>query len=320
MLAETNNKCKVIDISVREPITDVDDFNSLIPKANIAPDKMQEVKELERLRKEKVGMDCLSEDIFNQVLEKCFERGGYTGLRDALYLVTQANWGTRFSDTVIIKRIDFIEEGETIQKFRECCLFSELKTDKPRTMYINEVIKMTVLMLIWNTEFSPTDFLIRAKNYPSFRKVRGKNGKVIRVNGKYQYELDENGNKIPEPLSYKQAYDLLRDTISKGLDIPLKNMSECDEGKLKIATHSLRKLYGNKIEQLFQETYGDKGQAHTDAMEFLNWDFNHTSIKTTSRYCGDFEAIKKELVMKMNIGYDVVKKYYEQAKAKLVMR
>ena len=33
---------------MREPIIEVDDFNSLIPKANIAPDNIEKVKELER--------------------------------------------------------------------------------------------------------------------------------------------------------------------------------------------------------------------------------------------------------------------------------
>lgn len=317
-MTNPQEKCRMIDISQRTEIEDFTDFDAFIPQVEVAPEKMAMVKELERKRKEKVGMDCMSEAIFNQVLEKCFEQGGYVGLRDALYLIVQANWGTRWSDSIIVKRIDFIDENG---KFRESCLFSELKTGKPRTMYINDTIKMCVLMLLWNTKFAPLDYLIRSDaNYKNYRKLYDENGKVVRINGKMQYEVDENGEKILEPLSYPRTRAVLIKRLVDDVGVPLKNVKGCTNGKFKYATHSLRKLYGNKIEQTFQEVYGDAGSAHTAAMEFLNWDLNHSSLATTSRYCGDFEAVKRELAMNINLGYDVVKKYFTIAKEKYLSK
>lgn len=302
------NECQIIDISDRLGNDDID-FDDLVPDANIQDGDYQRIKELEKRRAEKIGMDSLPEEVFNQVLETCFKQGGYKGFRDALFFVTQANWGVRCSDARIIKRIDFLNEHN---KFRESCLFSELKTGKPRTMYINDAIKMCVLMVTWNGDFSPLDWLIISDGgYKNYRKLKDpKTGKPLKINGDFQYELDENGNKILDPLSYSRIYNLISKKLVDDLGIQLKGRENCTNGKVRYATHSLRKLYSNKVEQLFQEMYGDMGQAHTAAMQFLNWDLNHSNLVTTSRYCGDFESIKKNIDMNMNLGYDVIKKYY----------
>jgi hypothetical protein len=309
------NECQIIDISSR--LDGEEDFDALVPDIHIKDEDYETIKNLERTRSEKIGMDFMPEEVFNQILETCFQQGGYKGFRDALLLVTQANWGVRIDDARIIKRIDFLNEHN---KFRESCLFSELKTGKPRTMYINDAIKMCVLMVTWSGDFEPLDWLIvadwRNKNY---RKVKDPiTGKVLRNNGSYVYELDENGNRIVDPLSYSRIYEMLTNKLIIDLNIPLKGRKKCDGGKVRYATHSLRKLYSVKVEQLFQDIYGEMGQAHTAAMEFLNWDLNHSSISTTSRYCGDFESIKKEINMNMKLGYDVIKKYYNIEREKFL--
>ena len=313
MLNKLSEKCNIIELN-RKSLEKEFDFDSLIPTVDIAEDRINEIKEIEHLRSEKVGMDCLPEDVFNRVLETCFQQGGYTGFRDALYFVLQASWGVRWSDAIIVKRIDFINENG---KFRDSCLFSELKTGKPRTMYITDTIKMCVLMVLWNGDFEPLDYLIvsdwRNKNY---LKLKDENGKVVRCNGKQVYLLDENGNKIPQPLGYTRSRAIMIKKLVDDLGIQLKNVKNCPDGKLKIATHSLRKLYSKKVQQTFEEIYGADGQAHTAAMEFLNWDLNHSSIATTSRYCGDFENCKREINLNMRLGYDVISKYFETEKAK----
>lgn len=307
-------KCNVIDISQRTDPMEILDLDALIPSTTIEENQIEFVKELEHKRSEKIGMDSLPEDLFNQVLETCYEQGGYIGCRDALYFILQSNWGVRFSDAIIVKRIDFInDEG----KFRDSCLFSELKTGKPRTMYINDTIKMALLMVLWNGDFAPLDYLIvsdwRNKNY---LKLKDENGKCVRRNGKFVYLTDDNGNKIPQPLEYHRARNIMVKKLVDDLGVNLKNVSRCEGGKLKLATHSLRKLYTQKVQQVFMEMYGELGQAHTASMEFLNWDLNHSSIQTTSRYCGDFEACKCQINMGMKLGYDVVKKYFDLEKAK----
>lgn len=306
-------ECNVIDITnrINTNRNTRESFNSLIPKANIPPEDYDEIKNLERNRAERKGTDSLPEETFNEVLETCFKQGDYIGFRNALIFTLQANWGVRCSDARIVKRIDFINESGN---FRESCLFSEMKTGKPRTMYINESIMMCVLMVIWNRDIQPLDYLLIGSNYK--KKINPKTGKVLRINNVIQYEYDFFGNRIPEPLSYPQIRKILSDKLVDDLGIQLKNHKNCADGKYKYATHSLRKLYSNKVESLFQQMYGEEGRAHTAAMEFLNWDLNHSSMATTSRYCGDFEAIKKSINMNLNLGYDVIKKYYDIEKEK----
>lgn len=306
MLENLKPECQMFDISNR--FDDID-FDELVPDVHIEDSDYEVIKQLEKRRSERIGMDYLSEQVFNDVLETCFKEGGYKGLRDALFFTTQANWGVRCEDARIIKRIDFLNENN---KFRESCLFSELKTGKPRTMYINDAIKMCVLMVTWNGNFKPLDWLIVGsegnKNYR--KKINPNTGKILKINGDIQYELDEHGNKIIDPLSYSRIYEIMTKKLVDDLGIQLKGRKMCKNGKVKYATHSLRKLYSIKVEQTFQEMYGDMGKAHTAAMEFLNWDLNHNNMATTSRYCGDFESIKQELNMNMNLGIDVIRKYY----------
>lgn len=313
MLNKLSEKCNIIELN-RNSLESDFDYDSLIPAANIADDEIEAIKELEHFRSEKIGMDCLPEDVFNDVLESCFKQGGYIGFRDALYFIIQASWGVRWSDAIIVKRIDFINENG---KFRDSCLFSELKTGKPRTMYITDTIKMCVLMVLWNGDFNPLDYLIVAdSNCKNYLKVKGADGKIVRKNGKQLYVLDKNGNKIPQPLTYAASRKIMIKKLVDDLGIQLRNVKNCPDGKLKIATHSLRKLYSAKVAQTFERLYGADGQAHTAAMEFLNWDLNHSSIATTSRYCGDFENCKREINLNMKLGYEVVSKYFEVEKAK----
>lgn len=310
-IKEELRECNVIDIRSRQRKS----FNDLIPEVEIPPEDYDIIKTLERNRSERKGKESLPEETFNEVLETCFKQGGYIGFRNALIFTLQANWGVRCSDARIVKKIDFINENGA---FRESCLFSELKTGKPRTMYINESIIMCVLMVIWSKDFKPLDYLLRGSNYK--KVIDPRTGNVMRKDGHIVYELDWLGHKIPEPLSYPQIRKILSDKLVDDLGIQLKHHKNCEEGKFDYATHSLRKLYSNKVEQLFQEMFGEQGKAHTAAMEFLNWDLNHSSLSTTSRYCGDFESVKKEINMNMNLGYDVIKKYYEIEKEKYLRK
>lgn len=322
MLSKAVDQCNVIDISQLKRQTEIEeDFDSLIPSATVSDEITDFIREFERTRKEKIGKDSLPEEVFNQVLDRCFQRGDYKGLRDALYLVLQSNWGVRIGDCLGVRRCDFIDQNN---RFREKMLVSEDKTDKPRTMYINDTIKMCVLMVVWTGIDDPRSYLlVSASRNKGWQKARDENGKVIRKNGKYVYLQDDNADRIIEPMRYKAAADMLKEKLVDDLGIELKNVvkevpksiKEQNELKLDIATHSLRKLYGEKVEQMFQKMYTESGIAHTAAMEFLNWDYNHSSVSITSRYCGDFEKIKKTINMNMKLGYSVVKKYFDIAKA-----
>lgn len=298
-------------------LTVADSLNALIPHIDLDTnsDEYAEIEELDRALEDIPGMEALPEETFNQVLESCFKQGSYAGFRNALYFTVQANWGIRVSDARMIKYIDFINVNG---KFREYCLLSELKTDKSRQMFINEAVMKCVLMVIWNGDFEPLDYLIRASgNLKNYRKaIDPCTKKVIRKNGKYVYELDKNGDKIPEPLTTKSIREIMTEKLVDDLGIQLKRHKRCTGGKFKYATHSLRKLYSEKVEAAFYE----KGRTHTEAMKFLQWDLRHDSPLTTTRYCRANAKIKKEIVMEMNLGLDVINKYFELEKAKYLAK
>lgn len=298
-------------------IDDNDILSGLIPHIELDTDSEDylEIEELDKSLEEIPGMEMLPEETFNQVLETCFKEGGYRGFRNALYFTVQANWGVRVSDARMIKHIDFINKDG---KFREYCLFSEIKTAKPRQFFINNAIKKCVLMVLWNGDFEPLDYLIRASgSNKNFRKaVDPETGNVIRQNGKYVYLLDEKGEKIPEPLTPKSVREIMTAKLVDDLGIQLKRHKCCKDGKFKYATHSIRKLYSEKVEAAFAE----KGKSHMEAMKFLQWDLNHSNVSTTTRYCGINSKIKKEIVMEMNLGLEIIDKYFEIEKAKYLSR
>ena len=55
-------------------------------------------------------------------------------------------------------------------------------------------------------------------------------------------------------------------------------------------------------------------------MRFVQWDLVHSSPEITARYCESYPETKKILVMKMNLGLEVINKYFEIEKAKYLSR
>ena len=250
MLTKLQEQCNVIDVSQLRGQTEVvDDFDALIPSASVPVDAIDDIAEMEYNRREQIGKDALPEETFNQVLESCFKTGGYRGLRDATYLILQSNWGVRIGDCLEVKRFDFIDQNG---QFRDKCLFHEQKTGKPRTMYINDTIKMCILMLLWTGKFNDPRSHLLVSDSPNkgYVKLRDENGKVKRINGKYAYATDADGNKIIEPVKYDAMAKMLQKRLVDDLGIELKNITRevpddkkiQSQMKLAIATHSLRKL------------------------------------------------------------------------------
>ena len=303
-------KRNVIDISCRTSAESLN-LNDFIPTAECSDIEM--LTELVSRQKESQGMDVLPLDLYNQMLENCLQRKDF---RSAFWLTAMSNLGLRYSDVVKLRRIDFIDENNN---FRDKILIQEKKTSKQRVIFINRAVQLALLMLLQNSDISPTDYLItsngRRKGYEleTYTDINGKQ-KPIRVNGKYVYKTDKNGNKIPKPLSRSQSENIMKTIIIEYLGKSLKNDKRCKgdpDCVGKICTHSIRKLYAWAVTNAFISQFdSDVAYAHAAALSFLSQDFGHSSEAMTLHYSKDYENLKHQIITSMNLGISVLEKYF----------
>lgn len=307
MLENLKEKCNVIEMFPQNKR----DFSAMIPQS-ILPDtekELNEIIDIEDNMADSEGMDAMPEPIFNGVIENLLEKGK---TRDALMFVVQANLGIRHSDLTQLRLIQFIN---TDGKFRDKVNWTEQKTSKTRSLYINNAIKAAMVIYLKNhSDKKLTDYLFTAEGKnKGYKKVTyiDNNGKkkVLRQNGRYVYERDENGNLIPEPMRRSQEEIILKDSLL-AIGVSLKNDSRCTNGQYKLNSHSLRKFYAEK----FSETAYDmrhRGELKIDAnvMALVQLDLMHTNMQTTMRYNRSFDRIKKMVCNRMNIGLNVLEKY-----------
>lgn len=306
MLAE---KCNVIDISPTERI----DFNSFVPQAE--PCDYNAMMEYAERQKESQGMDVLPLELFYEMLENCLMRRDF---RSTFFLVAMANFGLRHSDVVKLRRIDLIDEHNRI---RDKVLIQEKKTSKQRIVFINDAVKMALLMLLNNSNISPTDYLISSngnrKGYEleTYVDQNGKT-KTLRINGKYVFRLDENGNRIAKPLSRSQSENIMKRIIIENLGYSLKNDKRCKDDPDcigKICTHSIRKLYGWAVTEAFINQFdSDVAYAHAAALSFLSQDYGHSSTTMTLHYSKDFDDLKRQINLSMNLGGEILTRYFNK--------
>ena len=325
MLENFKTSCRKIDISQRDQYDPLDcDFDSLIPETQVAVEDESTLQALAQKQKETQGMDALPLDLFNQMLENCAERRDF---RSVFWLVAMANFGLRYSDVVKLRYIDLIDEHN---KMRDSILLQEKKTSKQRIVFINQAVKMALLMHLWNGDFSPTDYLIysegRRKGY-EFEMVRNSKGRMVAVkdnHGKIVFKYDEYGRKIPKPLSRSQSELIMKGIIIDNLGLALKNDARCkdmDDPIGKICTHSIRKLYGWAVTNAFIEKFdSDVAYAHSAALSFLSQDYGHSSETMTLHYSNDFRELKREINMQMNLGAEVLRPFFEAEKQKFLAR
>lgn len=315
MLAQQQRtECQKFDISRRSTEIPAVNFDELIPQTEVAAEDVEQFEELAQKQKERQGMDVMPLDLYEQMLENCVQRRDF---RSVFWLTAMANFGLRYSDVVKLRRIDLIDEHNRI---RDSILLQEKKTSKQRIVFVNDAVKMSLLMLLWNGNFSPTDFLIYSegtrKGYEieTTRNSKGREVAARDANGNLVYKLDEYGRKIPKPLSRCQSEQIMKKIIIENLGIALKNDRRCkDEPDVvgKICTHSLRKLYGWGVTQYFIKSFdSDVAYARTAAMNFLSQDYGHSSVAMTTHYSKDFDCIKREINMQMNLGANVLTPYF----------
>jgi integrase len=255
------------------------------------------------------GMDAIPEPIFNAVIESLLEKGK---TRDALMYVLQANFGIRHSDLVKLKLINLIDVDGN---FRDKVNWCEQKTSKTRQYVINDAVKAATIIYLRNhTDKKLTDLLFTAegrnKGYKkaTYKDERGK-VKALRVNGKFVYERDENGNLIPEPLRRDQAENTLKDALI-AIGVKLKNDRRCKDGEYKLNTHSLRKEYSEKFSEVaYNLKANGKINVDADILALVQLDLRHSSMQTTMRYNHSFDRIKEVVCQNINIGLSVLERY-----------
>lgn len=292
-------------------------FNAYVPEAE--PCDMEVMKAYAEKQRESQGMDVLPLDLYEQMLENCLIRKDY---RSAFFLTAMANFGLRHSDVVKLRRIDLVDENNRI---RDQILIQEKKTSKQRILFVNNAVKMALLLHLNNSNISPTDYLITSNGKRKGYEIEtDSNGKSLRINGKYVYKLDENGNKIPKPLSRSQSENIIKDIIINNLGLALKNDKRCKDDPDaigKICTHSIRKLYGWAVTEAFINQFdSDVAYAHAAALSFLSQDYGHSSEAMTLHYSKDYENLKRKITLSMNLGIGVLKKYFEKEAATWQMR
>lgn len=292
-------------------------FNAYVPEAE--PCDMEVMKAYAEKQRESQGMDVLPIDLYEQMLENCLIRKDY---RSAFFLTAMANFGLRHSDVVKLRRIDLVDENNHI---RDQILIQEKKTSKQRILFVNNAVKMALLLHLNNSNISPTDYLItsngKRKGYEIETDI---NGKSLRINGKYVYKLDENGNKIPKPLSRSQSENIIKNIIIENLGLALKNDKRCKDDPDaigKICTHSIRKLYGWAVTEAFINQFdSDVAYAHAAALSFLSQDYGHSSEAMTLHYSKDYENLKRKITLSMNLGIGVLEKCFEKEAVTWQMR
>lgn len=306
MLTNPKEQCNVIEMFPQEKR----DYSALIPESVFPKsEKEKEIAlEMESEMADSEGMDAMPENIFNAMIEHLLKKGN---TRDALMFVLQANFGVRHSDVVKMKLIQLID---TDGNFRDKVNWTEQKTSKTRSLYINDAVKMATLIYLANhPDKKLTDYLFTAKGYKKATYV-DENGKtkVLRANGKQVYLKDDNGNLIPEPLSRVQTEATLKDSLY-AIGVKLKNDRRHPEGELKLNTHSNRKLYATKFgEVAYALKMEGRFNVDSDVLSLVQLDLRHCSLATTMRYNRSFDSMKEVVCQNMNVGLSILNKYMQQ--------
>lgn len=112
-------------------------------------------KELCQSIKRKIGMDSLPLIIFNQLVGHYLKNNK---LREAMFVICMANWGTRFGDTVRVRFCHLFDENGN---FKESFMLNggEEKTDKINIYYNNIAIQKIVSMYLKENPREYYDYL-----------------------------------------------------------------------------------------------------------------------------------------------------------------
>lgn len=99
-------------------------------------------KELSRSVKTSPGMDSLPLTTYNWLVNYYLSCGK---LREAMFMVCMANWGSRFGDTVRVRFCHIFDENGA---FKDSFMFNEEKTGKMNIYYNNSAVRKVIAMYL----------------------------------------------------------------------------------------------------------------------------------------------------------------------------
>lgn len=245
-----------------------------------------------------IGMDSFPIKIYNDLLRYYISHGK---LRNALYLICQANWGMRAGDVRSVRFCHIFTERGT---FKESFTIKdgEEKTGKQNIYYNNEAVKKIMTMYLESTPRKIYEYI--------FTSVSNYQKDKIKLS-----DLDKNAPDnifISEPMSDSAAENIVKDGLI-GIGIHTENgklrnsIVNCD---LKLNTHSLRKTFAN----IFYETgcklsNNGKLEINPTMLKVLQEKFMHTNLSTTGHYNNTMETAFRTICLNMNIGLDVLEEF-----------
>lgn len=258
-------------------------------------DKERELIEKRRkVQQQRIGMDSFPIHIYNAMLEDLCANNKW---RDVMYLTCQANWGLRCGDMVNIRVQDLFTENCTFKdKFYliEEKTKDTRKTKQTRMCVNNEAVRIAVTLFLMNN---------RDKRMYDYLFTSESNNKV--------YETVD-GINIQKPLTHTALENVIKDTV-RSFGIKLMNGAEKNDEGLKLNTHSLRKTFGEVFKSTSAEMLSNGMlEADEQAFQMAQLAFGHSSAKITQRYVGAVDEIIYNVVNQMNIGKDILEKYYRK--------
>lgn len=244
-----------------------------------------------------IGMDSFPIKIYNDLLRYYISHGK---LRNALYLICQANWGMRAGDVRSTRFCHIFTERGT---FKESFTIKdgEEKTGKQNIYYNNEAVIKAMTMYL---EREPR------KLYEYIFCSESNNQKKMKLSELEKYAPDD--ILISKPMSDSAADDIIKDGLI-GIGIHAENgklrnsVVNCD---LKLNTHSLRKTFANVFYKTGCEL-SEKGKLEVNPtmLKVLQEKFMHTNLSTTGHYNNTMETAFRTICLNMNIGLDVLEEF-----------
>lgn len=250
-----------------------------------------------RSNQQSIGMDSFPIEIYEDLLRYYLSHGK---IRNAAFLICQANWGMRAGDVRSVRFCHIFTERGT---FKESFTLSdgEQKTGKQNIFYNNDAVKKAIRMLL---ESEPR------KLYEYIFCSESKNKKAIKLSS-----LDKNAPDdiyIIEQMSHTTPQNIIKDgLIAIGI--------HTENGKMKnsvvnchmsLNTHSLRKTFA----EVFYKTgceLSDNGELDINPtmLKVLQEKFMHSKMNITGRYNKMMEKAFRTICLNMNIGLDVLEEY-----------
>lgn len=353
-------------ISLKKSFITISTFQQYEPVVPGMTADTQYKKDLCRSVKKKIGMDSFSKPIFNQLVDYFLE---HNKLRDAMFLICMANWGTRFGDAVRVRFCHLFDENG---KFKESFMLNggEEKTGKMNIYYNNEAVKKIVTMYLLENPKEYYDYLFVSES----RNQKRITLREIEVQERFGYLLEDTEDKLKQVSERKSSIlklfsrkiiteNELEEELNKLRKEKLRltedllslkvKMEKCESNAPNIAiqtpmgraaaevfiksalrdlniitenridktdmvniqkkfnTHSLRKLFSEEFEYtgcwLIEEK---KLGINMTILKLLQDKLRHSNSSTTGIYNNTQENAIREICLNMNLGLDVLEKYY----------